>query len=65
MSKKLKPWDLRYTIRNVKKGTLDRIDKEVKTQDSRGNDIWNRWKDKYSQKQPNCPFEDLLVGEDK
>lgn len=33
--------------KNVKKGTCNKIESEVMKQDSRSNDIWNRWKQKY------------------
>lgn len=61
MSKNL---PLTYKKRNVKKGILDKIDSEMKNQDSRSKNIWNSWKDKYSKKQPNCPFEDLLRSDE-
>lgn len=46
--------------RNVKKGTLNKMDAEFKKGDSKNKDIWNSHKDKYSKKEPNCLLEGLL-----
>lgn len=46
--------------RNVKKGTLNKMDAEFKKGDSRNKDIWNSHKEKYSTKKPNYLLESLL-----
>ena len=53
-------YDDSYKIRNVKKGTLSKMDAEFKKGDSRNKDIWKSHKNKYSKKEPNCLLEDLL-----
>lgn len=52
-------YDDSYKIRNVKKGTLSKMDRQFKGEDSRNKDIWNSHKEKYSKKEPNCLLEIL------
>ena len=40
-----------WTRKNVKKGTLSKIENQVKKQDSRCNQIWETWKHKYEHKE--------------
>lgn len=41
---------LDYQIRKVKKGTCKKLEAETMKQDQRAEQIWDRWKEKYSYK---------------
>lgn len=53
-------YDDSFKIRNVKKGTLNKMDRQFKGEDSRNKDIWKNNKDKYFKKEPNYLLKDLL-----
>lgn len=40
-----------WTRKNVKKGTLSKIESQIMKQDQRSEQIWEAWKSKYERKE--------------